>query len=86
MCWSISSSVESTPEPGCGAVLKPVAAADSEFIVVRLRFPGELCVVAAESDDEPVPASNTVLNCWGQQSVRKCVENVSFRGYRNERM
>lgn len=46
MCVIINSIEESIPEPGVGVTLKPVAA-ESEFIVVLFRLPGELL------DDRP---------------------------------
>lgn len=49
MCVIMSSTDWSIPEPGVGVDLNPVAA-ESEFMVVRLRLPGEPPVPA-----EPPP-------------------------------
>jgi hypothetical protein len=54
MCVIINSIEESMPEPGVGVTLKPVAA-ESEFIVVLFRFPGELL-------DERPPGSEFMLS------------------------
>ncbi len=56
MCVIMSSTDWSIPEPGVGVDLNPVAA-ESEFIVVRLRFPGELLVPPAPPAPPVTPDS-----------------------------
>ena len=68
MWVSIISIDESTPDPGVGAVLNPVAA-DREFMVVRFLFPGELA-----DDKDPPPVLSDVLN-WLDKVVASMLED-----------
>ena len=68
MCVIINSIEESMPEAGVGVTLKPVAA-ESEFIVVLFRFPGELL-------DERPPGKEFMLSAELNWLANICARSV----------
>lgn len=78
MCVIINSIEESMPEPGVGVTLKPVAA-ESEFIVVLFRFPGELLVERPPGNEFMLSAELNWLANIGARFVEDSIDQCESK-------